>query len=135
MLLLVHKQLEEYYKITITCGKLLAKNHVYRKNIGKQEKTVVKLIKFGLKACGTTFFFFFSNKITIEAYSRKNRVMLRRTPHEKMHPDCSMYKSKQSSGSIGIWTCMNFEGVGCFKLFNRRLFSQRYLDILAISNP
>ena len=41
VLLPVLEQLEEYYKNTITCGELLAKNHVYRKNIRKQEKTGV----------------------------------------------------------------------------------------------
>ena len=72
----------------------------------------------------------FSDEINVEVGSRKNRVMLRRTPHEKMHPDCSMHRTKQGSGSIGIWACMNFEGVGCFKLFDGRLDSQRHLDIL-----
>ena len=56
--------------------------------------------------------------------------MLRRTPHEKMHPDCSMHRTKQGSGSISFWACMNNEGVGFFKLFDGRLDSQRYLDIL-----
>ena len=54
--LLVLKQLEEYYKNTITCGELLSKNHVYLKNIRKQEKTGVWFIKLGPRACGTTFF-------------------------------------------------------------------------------
>ena len=68
--------------------------------------------------------------MNVKVDSRKNRVMLGRTPHEKMHPDCSMYKTKQGSGSICIWTCMNYEGICCFKLFDGRLDSQRYLDIL-----
>ena len=67
--------------------------------------------------------------MNVEVDSRKIRVMLRRTPHEKMHPDCSMYRTKQGSGSIRIWLCMNYEGVGYFKLFDGRLNSQRYLDI------
>ena len=72
----------------------------------------------------------FNHEMNVEVESRKNRVMLRRTPHEKMYPDCSMYGTKQGSGSIGIWACMIYEGVGCFKLFDGRLDSQRYLDIL-----
>ena len=86
MLLLVLEQLEEYYKNRITCGKLLAKNHVYRKNIRKQEKTGVKKNVL------------FSDEMNVEVDSRKNRVMRRRAPHEKMHPDCSMYKTKQGGG-------------------------------------
>ena len=46
-----------------------------------------------------------------------------------MHPDCSMYKTKQGSGRIGIWAYMNYEGVGCFKLLDGRYDSERYLDI------
>ena len=68
--------------------------------------------------------------MNIEIDSRKNRVMLRRTPHEKIHPYCSMYRTKQGSGSIGIWACMNYEGICCFKLFDGRLDSQRYIGIL-----
>ena len=56
--------------------------------------------------------------------------MLRRTPHEKMHLDCFMYRIKQGSGSIGIWAYINYESVGCFKLFDGRLDSQEDLDIL-----
>ena len=72
----------------------------------------------------------FSDEMNVEVDSRKNQVMLRKMPHEKIHPDCSIYRTKQGCGSIGIWTCMNYEGVGCFKLFTGRLDSQRYLDIL-----
>ena len=68
--------------------------------------------------------------MNVEIDSRKNQVMLRRTPHEIMHPYCSMYRTKQGSGSIGIWACMNYEGICCFKLFNGRLNFQRYLGIM-----
>ena len=68
--------------------------------------------------------------MNVEIDSRKIQVMLRKTPHEKMHPYCSMYRTKQGSGSIGIWACMNNEGICCFKLFDGRLDSQRYLGIL-----
>ena len=61
---------------------------------------------------------FFIDEMSVEVDSRKNGVMLRRTPHEKLYPDCSLYRTKQGGDSVGIWGCMNYEGVGCFKLLN-----------------
>ena len=72
----------------------------------------------------------FSDEMNVKVDSRKIRVMLRRTRHEKMHPYSTMYRTKQGSDSIGIWACINYESVGCFKLFDGRLDSQRDLDIL-----
>ena len=71
----------------------------------------------------------FSDEMNVEVDSRKNRVMLRRTRHEKMHPDCSMCRTKQGSGDIGAWACTIYEDVGCFKLFDEKFDSQEDLDI------
>ncbi len=72
----------------------------------------------------------FSDEMNIEVDSRKNKVYLRRMPHEKYNDDCILKRTKQGSGSIGIWACMGYNGVGCFKIFEGRLNRWRYIDIL-----
>ena len=72
----------------------------------------------------------FSDEMNVEVDHRKNRVMLRRTPEEKYSPSCIVERTKQGSGSIGIWACMTYDGVKFFKLFNGRLNSESYAEIL-----
>jgi len=62
----------------------------------------------------------FSDEMNIEVDSRKCRVMLRRTPNEKYHPDCIQQRTKQGSGSIGIWACMSYDGVGFYHIVQRK---------------
>ena len=68
--------------------------------------------------------------MNIEVDSRKCKVMLRRTTDEKYNDDCIINRTKQGSGSIGIWACMSYDGVKFFKLFNGRLNSEAYQEIL-----
>lgn len=72
----------------------------------------------------------FSDEMNIEVDNRKNRIMLRRMAHEKYNEDCIVKRTKQGSGSIGIWACMNFYGVGFFRIFDGRLNAVRYIEIL-----
>ena len=62
-----------------------------------------------------------SDEKNVEVYHWKKQVMLHRTPDKKYNSDCIVQKTKQGSGSIGIWACMNYEGVKFFKFFNGRL--------------
>ena len=72
----------------------------------------------------------FSDEMNIEVDSRKCKVMLRRTANEKCNKYCIINRTKQGSGSIGIWACMSYDGVKFFKLFNGRLNSEAYQEIL-----
>ena len=72
----------------------------------------------------------FSDEMNVEVDSRKNRVMLRRKSDEKYNSDCIVERTKQGSGSIGIWACMTYTGVKFFKLFSGRLNAEAYLEIL-----
>ena len=72
----------------------------------------------------------FSDEMNIEVDSRKGRVMLRRKPEERMNESCLLKRTKQGSGSIGIWACINYQGAGFFHIFDGRLNSQSYCEIL-----
>ncbi|CAF0954109.1 unnamed protein product [Brachionus calyciflorus] len=45
--------------------------------------------------------------MNIEVDNRKNRICIRRNTAEKYNQDCIIKRTKQGSGSIGIWCCMN----------------------------
>ena len=62
--------------------------------------------------------------------NRKGRVMLRRKASERYNEDSVLKRTKQGSGSVGIWACMSYEGVGFFHLFDGRLNGDRYIEIL-----
>ena len=72
----------------------------------------------------------FSDEMNVEVDHRKCRIMLRRTTKERFDKSCIQQRTKQGSGSIGIWACMTYNGVGFFKLFDGRLNSETYIDIL-----
>jgi len=72
----------------------------------------------------------FSDEMNIEVDSRKNKVFIRRMAHEKYNSDCILERTKQGSGSIGLWACMGYNGIGCFKIFDGRLNRWRYIEIL-----
>ena len=78
----------------------------------------------------------FSDEMNVELDNRKGRVMLRRLPSERFDESCILKRTKQGSGSIGIWACMSACGVGIFHLFDGRLNKERYIEILENSlNP
>ena len=56
--------------------------------------------------------------------------MIRKQPSEKYNLDCIVQRTKQGSGSVGIWCCVTYYGLGMFKLFDGRLNSTYYVDIL-----
>jgi transposase len=71
-----------------------------------------------------------SDEMNVERDNRKGRIMLRRTTDEKYSPDCIVERTRKGSGSIGIWACMNYNGVLFFRLYQGRLNSERYTEIL-----
>src|SRR5690606_32917159 len=72
----------------------------------------------------------FSDEMNVEVDSRKGRCMLRRKPNERFHESCVVKRTKQGSGSVGIWACMTAKGVGFFTLYDGRLNAELYYDIL-----
>ena len=71
-----------------------------------------------------------SDEMNVEVDLRKKGIRLRRTNDEKYNPDCIVERTKQGSGSIGIWACMSYDGVKFFKLFQGRLNAEAYQEIL-----
>ena len=69
----------------------------------------------------------FSDEMNIEVDNRKNRICIRRTTAEKYNQDT---KTKKGSGSIRIWCCMSYYGLGIHCIFDGRLNATRYIDIL-----
>ena len=72
----------------------------------------------------------FSDEMNIEVDNRKGRIMLRRLPSEKYHPDCIVERTRAGSGSTRLWACMSGYGFGLFQLFNGRLNLHSYIDII-----
>ena len=72
----------------------------------------------------------FSDEVNVEVDNRKGRLMIRRLPSEKYHPDCLQQRTRQGSGSTGIWACMGGQGFGLWKLFKERLNQWNYAEIL-----
>ena len=72
----------------------------------------------------------FSDEMNIEVDNRKNRICIRRTTAEKYNQDCIIKRTKQGSGSIGIWCCMSYYGLGIHCIFDGRLNAARYIEIL-----
>ena len=72
----------------------------------------------------------FSDEMNIELDNRKKSVMIRRRPSEKFNSDCIIERTKQGSSSIGIWACMDYDGIFCFCIFDGRLNQHTYIDIL-----
>ena len=72
----------------------------------------------------------FSDEMNIEVDNRKNRICIRRTTAEKYNQDCIIKPNKQGSGSIGIWCCMSYYGLGIHCIFDGRLNAARYIEIL-----
>ncbi|CAF1121966.1 unnamed protein product, partial [Brachionus calyciflorus] len=60
----------------------------------------------------------FSDEMNIEVDNRKNRISIRRTSAEKYNQDCIIQRTKQGSGSIGIWCCMSYYGLGIHCIFD-----------------
>ena len=54
--------------------------------------------------------------MNIEVDNWKNRVMLRMA-NKKDNEDCVLKRTKQGSGSIGIWACMSYNDVGFFYIY------------------
>ena len=68
--------------------------------------------------------------MNIEVDCRKSRIYIRRQTDEKFNEECVQQSTRQGSGSIGVWACLTYKGVGFLKKFDGRLDSHRYLDIL-----
>ncbi|CAF0973656.1 unnamed protein product [Brachionus calyciflorus] len=72
----------------------------------------------------------FIEEMNIEFKDRKKRICMRKAIAEKHNQDCIIQRTKQGSGSIGIWCCMSCYGLGIHCIFDGRLNSTRYIQIL-----
>ena len=71
----------------------------------------------------------FIDEMNVEVDNRKGRLMIRRLPSEKYHPDCLQQRTRQGCGSTGILACMDGQGFRFWKLFKERLNQSNYVEI------
>jgi transposase len=120
----VRKKLFEnrmFYKPAVKKPRLLARHIKARKEFCKE------LLKWNNEKFRSVIW---SDEMNIEVDCRKTRVMIRRMPNEKYRKDCIIERTKQGSGSIGVWACINYNGVGEVRIFKGRLNQHSYIDIL-----
>lgn len=112
--------------------KLEWKYAVRKPRISKAQKKARKSFCLNVKSWSKAKWrqIMFSDEMNIEVDNRKNRIRIRRMTSEKYNEECIIKRTKQGSGSIGIWCCMSYYGLGVFSIFDGRLNSHRYVDIL-----
>jgi len=93
----------------------------------RDDRKLIRLSKKFRKASSTLLA---SNWALSSGLKASASTVRRRMAHEKYNPDCILQRTKQGSGSIGIWACMTSEGIGSFHIFDGRLNAHRYVEIL-----
>lgn len=72
----------------------------------------------------------FSDESNFEVLNRKSRVFVKRFKSEKYHPKFCVPRVQKGGGSVGIWGCMSYEGVGCCSLYSERINQFIYMETL-----
>ncbi|RNA14184.1 paired box and transposase domain containing, partial [Brachionus plicatilis] len=75
----------------------------------------------------------FSDESNFEVLNRKSRVFVKRFQNEKYYPKFCVPSVQKGGGSVGIWGCMSYEGVGCCSTYTRRI-NQYIIISIDISN-
>lgn len=65
-----------------------------------------------------------------EMFGQKRRVYVRRGPSEKMHPDAITPTVKHAGGSVMVWGCFSYAGVGDLHRIKGTLDQKGYHSIL-----
>lgn len=66
-----------------------------------------------------------------EVFGQRRRVYVRRSVSEKMHPDCVIPTVKHGGGSVMVWGCFSFSGVGTLHRIHGTLDKNGYHSILS----
>ncbi len=72
----------------------------------------------------------FSDEANFEVHNRKNTVLVRRFSHEKYDDRFVTPHVQGGGGSVGIWGCIGFKGIGSVKINDGRMNQYVYRDIL-----
>ena len=65
-----------------------------------------------------------------EVFGNRRRVYVRRSSSEKMHPDCVTPTVKHGGGSVMVWGCFSYSGVGHLHRVQGILNKEGYHSIL-----
>jgi transposase len=71
-----------------------------------------------------------SDESRFTLFQNDGRVRVRREPHEALDPSCIAPTVQASGGSVMIWGCFTWSGLGSVTLCSNKMKSHEYLDIL-----
>ena len=71
-----------------------------------------------------------SDESNFELINRKSNIAVKRMAHEKYFARYIRLTVQSGGGSIGIWSCFNYKGVGMCQTYTRRINSRIYAEVL-----
>ena len=72
----------------------------------------------------------FSDELNFKIINRKSKRFVRHKNAEKYLKQHMQSRILKGGGPVGIWGCISGSGVGCHKIYERRLNKHGYRDIL-----
>jgi hypothetical protein len=72
----------------------------------------------------------FSDESNYTLLNRKNKVFIRRKPHEKYFKRHIVPRVHSGGGSVGIWGCITYQGPGKCLLYDGRMNQHNYIETL-----
>lgn len=71
-----------------------------------------------------------SDESRFTLFQSDGRIRVRREPHEAMDPSCMVPTVQASGGSVMLWGCFTWSGLGSATLCSNKMKSQDYLNVL-----
>ena len=71
-----------------------------------------------------------SDESNFELINRKSNIAVKRMAHEKYYARYIRLTVQSGGGSIGIWSCFNYKGVGMCQTYTGRINSRIYVEVL-----
>ena len=71
-----------------------------------------------------------SDECSIQLWQASRDHRIRRTPLEKFHPDCVAPTVKHGGGSLMVWACFNWDGLGLIIVIEGSVKQEKYIEIL-----
>jgi transposase len=72
----------------------------------------------------------FSDESNYTVYNRKNKLCVRRKANEKFKNQMLSPRLQNGGGSVGIWGCISYDGVGIPYIYDGRMNQYNYIDTL-----
>jgi transposase len=76
----------------------------------------------------------FSDESNFRPFQRKNKQTVWYRKGVDREEDLLELKVQGGGGGIGIWGCISFFGVGCCKIYNGTIDTERYIDVIDNEN-